>query len=144
MKKILSLFIISLVMISSALANDISADKALQIASQFAKGSTVAKSGVSRAPIVQFTPTLAHSMKSRVSAGKDNVYVINLGNDQGLSSFPVKTVQTAKSSVIATTVHLIMQMHRCSFLICSTTTPMALTASARTLQWRHTSPCGAL
>ena len=83
MKKILSLFIISLVMISSALANDISADKALQIASQFAKGSTVAKSGASRAPIVQFTPTLAHSMKSRVSAGKDNVYVINLGNDQG-------------------------------------------------------------
>ena len=83
MKKILSLFIISLVMISSALAYDISADKALQIASQFAKGSTVAKSGASRAPIVQFTPTLAHSMKSRVSAGKDNVYVINLGNDQG-------------------------------------------------------------
>ena len=83
MKKILSLFIISLVMISSAMANDISADKALQIASQFAKGSTVAKSGASRAPIVQFTPTLAHSMKSRVSAGKDNVYVINLGNDQG-------------------------------------------------------------
>lgn len=83
MKKILSLFIISLVMISSALANDISVDKALQIASQFAKGSTVAKSGASRAPIVQFTPTLAHSMKSRVSAGKDNVYVINLGNDQG-------------------------------------------------------------
>ena len=83
MKKILSLFIISLVMISSALADDISADKALQIASQFAKGSTVAKSGASRAPIVQFTPTLAHSMKSRVSAGKDNVYVINLGNDQG-------------------------------------------------------------
>lgn len=83
MKKILSLFIISLVMISSALANDISAEKALQIASQFAKGSAVAKSGASRAPIVQFTPTLAHSMKSRVSAGKDNVYVINLGNDQG-------------------------------------------------------------
>lgn len=83
MKKILSLFIISLVMISSALADDISADKALQIASQFAKGSTVAKSGASRAPIVQFTPTLAHSMKSRVSAGKDNVYVINLGTDQG-------------------------------------------------------------
>lgn len=83
MKKILSLFIISLVMISSALADDISADKALQIASQFAKGSTVAKSGASRAPIVQFTPTLAHSMKSRVSAGKDNVYVINLGNAQG-------------------------------------------------------------
>lgn len=83
MKRILSLFIISLVMINSALADDISADKALQIASQFAKGSTVAKSGASRAPIVQFTPTLAHSIKSRVSAGKDNVYVINLGNDQG-------------------------------------------------------------
>lgn len=83
MKRILSLFIISLVMINSALADDIGADKALQIASQFAKGSTVAKSGASRAPIVQFTPTLAHSMKSRVSAGKDNVYVINLGNDQG-------------------------------------------------------------
>ena len=66
----------------SALADDISAEKALKIASQFAGSTTGAKSGASRAP-VQFTPTLAHSMKSRVSAGKDNVYVINLGNDRG-------------------------------------------------------------
>ena len=80
MKKILSLFIISTMMISSALADDISAEKALQIATQFANSAATAKSHGNRAPAV---PTLAHSMKSRVSAGKDNVYVINLGNDQG-------------------------------------------------------------
>ena len=66
----------------SALADDISAEKALKIASQFAGSTTGAKSGASRAP-VQFTPTLAHSMKSRVATGKANVYVINLGNDRG-------------------------------------------------------------
>ena len=80
MKEILSLFIISTMMISSALADDISAEKALQIATQFANSAATAKSHGNRAPAV---PTLAHSMKSRVSAGKDNVYVINLGNDQG-------------------------------------------------------------
>ena len=82
MKKIISLLIIALMATGSALADDISAEKALKIASQFAGSTTGAKSGASRAP-VQFTPTLAHSMKSRVSAGKDNVYVINLGNDRG-------------------------------------------------------------
>lgn len=80
MKKILSLFIISTMMISSALADDISVEKALQIASQFVNNAATAMSHGNRASAV---PTLAHSMKSGVSAGKDNVYVINLGNDQG-------------------------------------------------------------
>ena len=80
MKKILSIVVIALMMTGSAHADDISAEQALQIASQFAKSATVAKARVYRAPTV---PTLAHSMKSGMSAGKDNVYVINLGNDQG-------------------------------------------------------------
>lgn len=83
MKKILSIVVIALMMTGSAHADDISAEQALQIASQFAKSETVAKARVYRAPTAQSAPTLAHSMKSRVSAGKDNVYVINLGNDQG-------------------------------------------------------------
>ena len=80
MKKILSIVVIALMMTGSAHADDISAEQALQIASQFAKSATVAKARVYRAPTV---PTLAHSMKSGMSAGKDNVYVINLGTDQG-------------------------------------------------------------
>ena len=83
MKKILSIVVIALMMTGSAHADDISAEQALQIASQFAKSETVAKARAYRAPTAQSAPTLAHSMKSRVSAGKDNVYVINLGNDQG-------------------------------------------------------------
>ena len=69
----------------SALADDISAEQALQIASQFSAGTPVMQARMRRAPAVQTTPKLAHSLKSRVAPGKDNVYVINYGNDQGFA-----------------------------------------------------------
>lgn len=83
MKKILSIFILALMATGSALADDISAEQALQIASRFVNDPTVAKARSLRAPTAQPAPTLAHSVKSRISEGKDNVYVINLGTDQG-------------------------------------------------------------
>lgn len=83
MKKILSIFILALMATGSALADDISAEQALQIASRFVNDPTVAKARGYDAPTAQPAPTLAHSMKSRISEGKANVYVINLGNDQG-------------------------------------------------------------
>ena len=83
MKKILSIFILALMATGSALADDISAEQALQIASRFVNDPTVAKARSPRAPTAQPAPTLAHSVKSRISEGKDNVYVINLGTDQG-------------------------------------------------------------
>ncbi|MGM9762398.1 MAG: C10 family peptidase [Candidatus Cryptobacteroides sp.] len=83
MKKILSIFILALMATGSALADDISAEQALQIAGRFVNDPTVAKARSLRAPTAQPAPTLAHSVKSRISEGKDNVYVINLGTDQG-------------------------------------------------------------
>ena len=83
MKKIISLLIIALVATGSALADDISAEQALQIACKFANGTKAAKARGYGAPTAKPAPSLAHSMKSSVATGKANVYVINLGNDQG-------------------------------------------------------------
>ena len=83
MKKIISLLIIALMATGSALADDISAEQALQIACKFANGTKAAKARGYDAPTAKPAPSLAHSMKSSVATGKANVYVINLGNDQG-------------------------------------------------------------
>ena len=83
MKKIISLLIIALMATGSALADDISAEQALQIACKFANCTKAAKARGYDAPTAKPAPSLAHSMKSSVATGKANVYVINLGNDQG-------------------------------------------------------------
>lgn len=83
MKKIISLLLVALLATTSSLAEDISVERALQIASQFSSGTTATKARMRRAPGVNPTPKLAHAMKSRVAASKDNVYVINFGNDLG-------------------------------------------------------------
>ena len=83
MKKITSIIFLVLLSTISALADDISREQAIQIASQFANSPSVKQLSRRSAPIQFSTPVLAHSMKSRVQAKKDNVYVINLGNDQG-------------------------------------------------------------
>ena len=83
MKKILPIFIVALLAPINLLANDITPEQALQIASQFASSPSTKKLSKRKAPSATPVPTLAHSMKSRVAAGKDNVYVINYGNDQG-------------------------------------------------------------
>ncbi len=66
---------------STMLADDVTLEQALQTARQFAKHE-VSKSPKARAVLAAATPRLAYSEKSKI-AGKDNVYVINFGNDQG-------------------------------------------------------------
>lgn len=67
---------------SFSYADDISKEQALQIASRFVKNS-YNQSSVRRAPAKNLTPTLAYTQHSQVTSEKDNVYVVNLGNDQG-------------------------------------------------------------
>ena len=85
MKKILTFLLLSLFSAHIALADDISVEQALQVASQFAITSqpNLAKVKGYRAPRKVPTPRLVHAMPSKVAASKNNVYVINLGNDQG-------------------------------------------------------------
>ena len=83
MKKIISLIFALLLSAVYALADDISREQALQIASQFASHPFTKKLSKRQAPAQPATPMLAHCMKSQVQAGKDNVYVVNLGGGQG-------------------------------------------------------------
>jgi hypothetical protein len=84
MKKIFTLLLTLLFTVSIVKADDISADKALVIASQFATASqpSVSKTRGGHAIRQAFQPTMAHVMRS-ATTGKDNVYVVNLGDDQG-------------------------------------------------------------
>lgn len=80
MKKMLSLLVIVLLAINGVFAEDISIDQALQIAREFStKPSTQQLSRRKAAKPIM--PTLAYTQRSK--AGKGNVYVINLGSDQG-------------------------------------------------------------
>lgn len=83
MKKLFSLLIVALMATTSLFADDISAEQALQIANKFATSPSTQKLSKHRAPVAEVTPMLAHTLKSKVATEKDNVYVINLGNDQG-------------------------------------------------------------
>ena len=80
MKKLFSLLIVTFMAVGNVLAAEISAEQALQIAQQFAMSPSTRQLARGKA-LKPVTPTLAHTMKSVV--GKDNVYVINLGHDQG-------------------------------------------------------------
>jgi hypothetical protein len=79
------LLIAALLVSDSVLADDISLEQALQIASDFSTSTPSMQARLRRSPGTQVTPQLAHSLKSRVAAGKDNVYVINYGNDLGFA-----------------------------------------------------------
>ena len=81
MKKLLSLLIVAL-FATSAVADDISPEEALQIARQFANSPSTQQLSRRKAPAKPVSPQMAHVMRSEESQ-KDNVYVINLGNDQG-------------------------------------------------------------
>lgn len=85
MKKFLTLLLVTLFSAHHLLADDISVEQALEAASQFATASqpNLAKVKGYRAPRKAPSPQLAHTMQSKVAAEKGNVYVINLGNDQG-------------------------------------------------------------
>lgn len=80
MKKMLSLLVIALLALNDVYAEDISIDHALQIARQFVTSPSTKQLARGNTP-KPITPTLAYTQKSKV--GKDNVYVINLGNNQG-------------------------------------------------------------
>ena len=85
MKKISHLLITLIVAVCTVKADDISTEQALKIASQFAVNSSqsIAKSRGAKAPALAMEPKLEYSIKSKVSPVKDNVYVVNLGNNQG-------------------------------------------------------------
>lgn len=81
MKKIIHLLLITLLAIQPAWADDISAGQAMDIARQFVTLDVKAKA-IRRAKGNRIEPRLAHTVKSKTSQ-KNNVYVINLGVDQG-------------------------------------------------------------
>ena len=81
MKRIIHLLLVSLFAIQSAWADDISREQAISIAQQFVNHDVRANAR-RRAKGKDAEPSLAHTVKSK-SSQKDNVYVINLGDDQG-------------------------------------------------------------
>ena len=82
MKKILFLFIVAFSAINSMFAEDISAERALQIARSFNAGALADQSSLGAKSIMSAEPTMAHIVHSKVSQ-KDNIYIINLGVNQG-------------------------------------------------------------
>lgn len=83
MKKFFSLLILALLATTSLFADDITAQQALQIATSFAKSPATLQLSQRRASAAEVAPELAYAEHSKVTSGKDNVYVINLGNNQG-------------------------------------------------------------
>ena len=77
-----SLAIVAMLVSAAVLADDVSAEQALQIARQFAQSPQTQQLSRRLAPAKTIKPTMAHVMRSKESQ-RDNVYVINLGNDQG-------------------------------------------------------------
>ena len=77
------LFLLLILVLSAAtmLADDVTPEQALQTARQFARYEA-AKQSQARRALATSNPQLAYSEKSKI-VGKDNVYVINFGNDQG-------------------------------------------------------------
>lgn len=84
MKKLFSLLIVALLATNTVLADDVSAEQALQIARQFVNvnSPSVQQSSRSKALAMPVSPEMAYVMRSKV-VEKNNVYVVNLGNDQG-------------------------------------------------------------
>ena len=65
-------------------AADITPEEALDIANSFVQHDQTAQKAIRKAPKgTKIAPSIAHRMPSRVADDKDNVYIINLGNDQG-------------------------------------------------------------
>ena len=65
-------------------AADITPEEALDIANSFVQHDQTAQKAIRRMPAgTKVVPSIAHRMPSRVATNKDNVYIINLGNDQG-------------------------------------------------------------
>lgn len=83
MRRILAISI-QLSAISFLMAADILPEQALQIANEFVQHDKTVQANIRRAPAgTRVNPSIAHKMPSRVATDKDNVYIINLGGDQG-------------------------------------------------------------
>ena len=76
-------FLLALLTSSAVLADDVSVNQALQIARQFAKNNVAHSKSWKQTQQVVVEPTLAYAAKSKAFDKKDNVYVINYGNEQG-------------------------------------------------------------
>ena len=65
-------------------AADITPEEALDIANSFVQHDKTAQANIRRVPAgTKVSPFIAHKLPSRVATNKDNVYIVNLGNDQG-------------------------------------------------------------
>ena len=80
---------------SIVLADDISEEQALQTARAFAVAQPARATNARKAP-VSITPTLSYTVKSEQS-DKANVYIVNLGGDQG---FVVVSGETGTTSAV--------------------------------------------
>ncbi len=79
-------------------AADITPEEALQIANTFIQKDKTAQANIRKAPAgTKVSPSIAHRMPSRVADDKDNVYVINLGDNQG---FVVVSGETGTESEV--------------------------------------------
>ncbi len=81
----------------SLFAADITPQQALDIANTFVQKDKTAQANIRRAPAgTRIAPSIAHKMPSRVNAHKDNVYIINLGSNQGFVVVSGETGTTAE------------------------------------------------
>ena len=96
MKKTIIFILVALFATGSLYADDISVQQALQIAGQFAAKDPTAQSKQRKVAAVMPNPSLAYTVKSDVS-DKDNVYVINYGNDMG---FVVVSGETGTDAIL--------------------------------------------
>ncbi len=84
MKKLILTLTAVLFTMNSAQADDVSPAQALSTARQFATTNTVRQLKARRhTPSAPTEPVVAHTVKSKVATGKDNLYIINYGTDQG-------------------------------------------------------------
>ena len=93
----LLLLMVSLFATTNLLADDINVEQALQIAKRFSTSPSTLKMSKRRAPVTEVVPQLAYAVRSKVAVEKNNVYVVNLGNDLG---FVVVSGETDSSDEI--------------------------------------------
>lgn len=82
MKKMLTLLLIVVAQMNVMLADDVSVEQALQVAREFAGVQTAKQTTPNTYHSSPLTPRLAYQVKSKLS-DKSNVYVVNLGDNQG-------------------------------------------------------------
>lgn len=95
MRRLLPIIVTAFVAVN-LLAADITPQEALNIANTFVQKDKTVQTNIRKAPAGTCAkPTIAHKMPSRVAANKDNVYIINLGDNQGFVVVSGETGTTA-------------------------------------------------